>query len=95
MLQGKVLVGHSIHNDLEAMEYTTHDPKLIRDISLYPGYRYEGKPTRLKSLAWDFLNFGIQNGTHSPAEDARAAMGLYILHKHQIDSELKFGGSRV
>ena len=94
MLHGKVLVGHSIHNDLAALEYDTHDPKLIRDISLFTGYRYEGKPTRLKTLAYDFLSFSIQNGTHSPAEDARATMGLYILHKYHIDAELKFGGSK-
>lgn len=90
LLKDKVIVGHSIHNDFEALEYMAHPTKLVRDISLFSKYKYNGKRTKLQTLAADHLQASIQGCDHNSVEDARAALGLYIKMKQQIDNELKF-----
>lgn len=64
--------------------------RLQRDISLYPGYKFEGKKTKLKTLTKEFLSIDIQTGMHSSVEDARATLALYILKKQELDNSLKF-----
>ena len=66
------------------------EKKMQRDISLFSGYKLEGKKTKLKTLAKEFLDLNIQTGIHSPVEDARAALALYILKKQELDQALKF-----
>jgi len=90
LLRDKVIVGHSIHNDFEALEYQSHPDKLVRDISLFSRYKLGGKRTKLQTLAAEHLQVAIQGADHNSVEDARAALGLYIQSKAQIDSELKF-----
>merc|ERR1712151_1451328 len=45
--------------------------------SFLPRFLQNGKSRKLKDLARDFLHLSIQEGSHDPLEDARAAMRLY------------------
>jgi len=81
MLEGRVLVGHALHNDLAALDLE-HPPRLIRDTSTYPplmsdpaaeGREGKARPRALKHLAEEHLGLQIQKGNqgHDPTDDAR------------------------
>jgi RNA exonuclease 4 len=87
ILQGKILIGHALENDLAALKIT-HPWHDIRDTANYPPYMKEIRdgedklimaPRKLKDLAWDHLGRDIQTQgqAHNPIEDARAALRLY------------------
>ncbi|NXW78057.1 I20L2 protein, partial [Hirundo rustica] len=83
ILAGKVVVGHAIHNDFKALQYS-HPKALTRDTSLIPllnrrGGFPENVTISLKRLTKALLNQDIQVGKHghSSVEDARATMELY------------------
>ncbi|KAK9766926.1 3'-5' exonuclease, variant 3 [Basidiobolus ranarum] len=66
LIKDKVIVGHSIHNDLKAL-ILDHPKHLIRDTSVYHVYRKfsKGKTPGLKKLAQQIFNIKIQEGKHS------------------------------
>ncbi|KAF1775202.1 Exonuclease, RNase T/DNA polymerase III [Phytophthora cactorum] len=74
-LQDKIVVGHALKNDFQALMFTP--PKhLIRDTpttdricKLYP--------KSLKNLTEEILGKHIQTGQHDSVEDARATLELY------------------
>lgn len=87
ILQGKILIGHALENDLAALKIT-HPWHDIRDTANYPKFMKEIRdgedrsimaPRKLKELAWDHLGRDIQTlgEAHNPVEDARAALRLY------------------
>ncbi|NWR63674.1 I20L2 protein, partial [Bucorvus abyssinicus] len=83
ILSGKIVVGHSIHNDFKALEYF-HPKALTRDTSKIPllnrkGGFPENIAISLKRLTKELLHRDIQVGRsgHSSVEDARATMELY------------------
>eukprot|EP01024_Parvocaulis_polyphysoides_P061582 TRINITY_DN682_c0_g1_i7.p1 TRINITY_DN682_c0_g1~~TRINITY_DN682_c0_g1_i7.p1 ORF type:complete len:419 (-),score=66.63 TRINITY_DN682_c0_g1_i7:419-1675(-) len=82
ILKGRILVGHSLQNDLKVLQIG-HPKRLIRDTARYPPLLYSKgsrlRPKSLKQLAREQLQLNIQEGEHSSVEDARAA--LYIYHK--------------
>ena len=92
ILHGKILIGHALENDLQALQisHPWHD---IRDSAIYPPFMREGessadsktvlRPRKLKELAQDKLGLDIQNlgEAHDPIEDARAALALYKLER--------------
>jgi RNA exonuclease 4 len=89
LVAGRTLVGHAISNDL-AVLLLSHPKKLIRDTSRYPPLMWSkpGSKKRaqaLRVLAQRELGLKIQEGEHSPVDDARAA--LYLYHKHRKDWE--------
>ncbi|MBN3323362.1 I20L2 protein, partial [Atractosteus spatula] len=95
LLQGKVVVGHAIHNDFKALEYF-HPPALTRDTSRIPlllnaraGLPAAATPS-LKNLTRAILSRDIQVGRkgHSSVEDARATMELYKTVEVQWESTL-------
>ncbi|KAK0119825.1 3'-5' exonuclease [Cadophora gregata] len=88
ILEGRVLIGHAIKNDLAAM-MLGHPRKDIRDTSRYSGFRkYNGGRTpSLRKLAKELLGVDIQGGEHSSIEDARATMLLFRRHKSGFDVE--------
>ena len=97
LLDGRILVGHAIRNDLDAL-LLGHPKRDIRDTSKYAPFRKlaQGKTPSLKRLAHDLLGIDIQSGEHSSIEDARAAMLLFKLEKEGFDKEhLKNWGKRV
>jgi len=100
LLQGRILVGHALKNDLGAL-ILSHPRRDIRDTSRYPKFReYANIPGRtpgLKKLVKEFLGVDIQTGQHSSVEDARATMALFRLEKEGFEKEVikKFGVARA
>ncbi len=94
LLDGKILVGHAIKNDLEAL-LLGHSKRDIRDTSRHPAFRQlaGGKTPSLKKLAREVLGVDIQGGEHSSIEDARATMLLFRREKAGFEKEhvKKFG----
>ncbi|XP_035192146.1 apoptosis-enhancing nuclease isoform X2 [Oxyura jamaicensis] len=94
ILKDKIVVGHAIHNDFQALKYF-HPKDRTRDTSQIPLLnRKAGLPLRasasLKSLAEHLLHKKIQVGCrgHSSVEDAQTAMELYRLVEVQWETEL-------
>ena len=94
LFDGKILVGHAIRNDLEAL-LLSHSKRDIRDTSRHPAFRQlaGGKTPSLKKLAREVLGIDIQAGEHSSIEDARATMLLFRTEKEEFEKEhmKKFG----
>ncbi|XP_066859883.1 apoptosis-enhancing nuclease [Anser cygnoides] len=94
ILKDKIVVGHAIHNDFQALKYF-HPKDRTRDTSRIPLLNQKaGMPVRasasLKSLAKHLLHKKIQVGCrgHSSVEDAQTAMELYRLVEVQWETEL-------
>lgn len=97
LLHDKILVGHALKKDLEALQLT-HPKRDVRDTSRYAPFRVEskGKPPALRNLARSELGLTIQTGEHSSVEDARATMGLFRKEKQgfEEDNRRVFGTKR-
>jgi RNA exonuclease 4 len=98
LIQGRVLVGHAVSHDLKAL-MLGHPRTLLRDTAKYPPLmRSPGAPGRkpkarkLRELARQHLGLVIQEGEHSPVDDARAALYLYQLHRKTWEGALKRPG---
>ncbi|KAM9532831.1 apoptosis-enhancing nuclease isoform 2-T4 [Guaruba guarouba] len=94
ILKDKIVVGHAIHNDFQALKYF-HPKDRTRDTSRIPVLNERaGLPgsasVSLKSLARQLLHKKIQVGCkgHSSVEDAQTAMELYRLVEVQWETEL-------
>ncbi|NXI34394.1 AEN nuclease, partial [Galbula dea] len=94
ILKDKIVVGHAIHNDFQALKYF-HPKDKTRDTSHIPLLKQRaGLPimasVSLKSLARHLLQKKIQVGCrgHSSVEDAQTAMELYRLVEVQWEAEL-------
>ncbi|KAH8150552.1 uncharacterized protein LAJ45_05248 [Morchella importuna] len=87
ILQDRILVGHAVHNDLEAL-MLSHPKRDIRDTSRHPTFRKmsQGRTPGLKKLTKEILGYEIQGGEHSSIEDARACMSLYRLQKDSFET---------
>jgi RNA exonuclease 4 len=97
LVAGRLLVGHSIQNDLDALGLR-HPPDRTRDTARYPplmrvlpGGRQ--KPRSLKELAREHLGLEIQGGEHCSIEDARAALSLYQKHRKEWERWVASGAS--
>ncbi|XP_030624547.1 RNA exonuclease 4 [Chanos chanos] len=90
ILQGRILVGHAIHNDLKVL-LLNHPKKKIRDTQKYKPFKTLVKSSRpaLKELCKQMLNVDVQRGEHSSVQDAQATMRLYTLVKKRWEAELK------
>ncbi|KAF2750497.1 RNA exonuclease 4 [Sporormia fimetaria CBS 119925] len=91
LLQGRILVGHAVKNDLDAL-MLKHEKRYIRDTSQFSKFRelasIPGRTPRLKTLVEKLLGVEIQVGAHSSVEDARATMALYRLEKPRFEEEI-------
>ena len=86
LLRGKTVVGHGLENDFKALGYH-HPRRLVRD-SAHDVQRLlsrRGKPRKLRRIAWEFLGLTIQDGEHSPDEDALAALLLYFRFEREFE----------
>ncbi|KAK4691836.1 RNA exonuclease 4, partial [Lecanoromycetidae sp. Uapishka_2] len=88
LLNGRILVGHAIKNDLAAL-LLGHSKRDIRDTSRHPAFRQlaGGRTPSLKKLARQVLGVDIQGGEHSSIEDARATMLLFRREKEGFARE--------
>lgn len=90
ILQGRIVVGHAIHNDLKIL-LLDHPKKKIRDTQKYKPFRKtvgSGRPA-LRVLCREILHVKVQQGEHSSVQDAQATMRLYTLVKKQWEAEIK------
>ncbi|KAM5298556.1 RNA exonuclease 4 [Ctenodactylus gundi] len=87
MLQGRVLVGHALHNDLKVL-LLDHPKKKIRDTQKYKPFKSQVKSPRpsLKLLSEKILGIKVQQAEHCSIQDAQAAMRLYVLVKRDWET---------
>ncbi|NXJ16408.1 REXO4 exonuclease, partial [Odontophorus gujanensis] len=90
ILNGRILVGHAIHNDLKVL-LLDHPKKKIRDTQRYKPFRQMVKSARpsLKLLCERLLDVQVQTSEHCSIQDAQAAMRLYTLEKKKWEAALK------
>ncbi|KAM9176326.1 RNA exonuclease 4 isoform 1-T1 [Mergus octosetaceus] len=90
ILNGRILVGHALHNDLKVL-FLDHPKKKMRDTQKYKPFRQRVKSARpsLKLLCERLLNVQVQTSEHSSVQDAQAAMRLYTLEKKQWEAAIK------
>lgn len=104
LLDGKILVGHGLKNDLRALGIT-HPWYMMRDTAKYQPFmkaRFEDGilwPKSLKDLCHEHLNRDIQvHGIpHCPHEDALAALDLYrhVMNKWEKVMDYKLTKTRA
>ncbi|RMD45029.1 hypothetical protein DV735_g208, partial [Chaetothyriales sp. CBS 134920] len=75
IIQGRILIGHSISYDLDVL-LLSHPRRDIRDTARLPEYRklVAGSSPSLKLLASQILGISIQDAEHSSIEDARTCV---------------------
>jgi RNA exonuclease 4 len=92
IIEGKILVGHAIHNDLQVL-YLSHPKKKIRDTQKCKVLRQInpsiGGLSSLKNLAKTLLGIDIQDGEHNSVLDAQATMRIYTTYKKEWESFLR------
>ncbi|ETW05318.1 hypothetical protein H310_04270 [Aphanomyces invadans] len=82
ILKDKILVGHAVRNDLQAL-MLTHPKPMLRDTTKYRPYmrrRVNGTkllPKALRHLALEVLGRTIQGGEHDSVIDAQTTLDLY------------------
>lgn len=85
LCKDRVVVGHGIDNDFLALAIHPQWTN-VRDTAFDLRRLREGsRPRKLKTLAADHLGLKIQRGPHDPAEDARAAMYLYLRYEDEFE----------
>ena len=94
MIKNKILIGHGIKNDLNAL-LITHPSIDIRDTSTYKEY-CPYKPIKLKKLVSTYLidnildkNTQFQVGSHDSVMDAKAVLMLYKLKMNKWENDIK------
>ncbi|XP_071430227.1 RNA exonuclease 4 [Pithys albifrons albifrons] len=90
ILQGRILVGHALQNDLKVL-LLDHPQKKIRDTQKYKPFKQRVKSSRpsLKLLCEALLNVQVQTSEHCSIQDAQAAMRLYTLEKKKWEAAVK------
>ncbi|OCF45279.1 RNA exonuclease 4 [Kwoniella heveanensis CBS 569] len=89
LVEGRILVGHAIDNDLKVL-LLSHPRPLIRDTQKCKMLREKAKNKHpgLKKLSEIELGVQIQKASHSSVTDARATMALYRIHKVEWERQL-------
>ncbi|CCE61165.1 hypothetical protein TPHA_0A00800 [Tetrapisispora phaffii CBS 4417] len=87
ILDGRILVGHAVKHDLEAL-FISHPKSMIRDTSRHLPFRQKyskGKAPSLKKLAKELFKIDVQDGQHSSVEDAKTTMLIYKSDKKEFE----------
>jgi len=93
LLKGKILVGHALKNDLDAL-MLTHPKESIRDTARYRPYQRLGgqkwRARKLRDLVKQHCDMDIQQEgeSHDSVDDARAAMELFKVSREAWEAEL-------
>jgi len=94
ILNGKILVGHALKNDLHAL-MLRHPKEMIRDTARYrPLQRYGGnkwRPRKLRDLVKEHCNINIQQEgeSHDSVDDATATMELFKVFRREWEEEIQ------
>mmetsp|Transcript_24148 Transcript_24148/g.29736 ORF Transcript_24148/g.29736 Transcript_24148/m.29736 type:complete len:377 (-) Transcript_24148:111-1241(-) len=100
ILQGKILIGHGLENDLKVMgiyhplcdrrDTATYTPYMRTQESRTSDDKITVCPRKLKDLVWEKLGKKIQviGKAHSPVEDAISAMDLYKADRNEWEVEM-------
>jgi RNA exonuclease 4 len=93
LLNGRILVGHALKNDLDAL-MLTHPPEDTRDTAKYRPYqRWSSKwrPRKLRDLAAEHCQMTIQRDgeSHDSVDDARAAMSVFKVSRVAWEAALE------
>ena len=78
LIDGRVVVGHGLDNDLKVLQLQTHPPSLQFDTLIDLAWG-AGQRKGLAYLSLELLGEPIQRGGHSPKEDAIATVRLLKL----------------
>ncbi|KAH9947154.1 hypothetical protein B0H21DRAFT_856627 [Amylocystis lapponica] len=80
LIKGKILVGHSLWQDLSVLGIP-HPAVATRDVALYQPFRTALKTPNqvigLQTLMWHLMRRRVQDGKICALENARAALDLY------------------
>ncbi|KAF5203831.1 Rna exonuclease [Thalictrum thalictroides] len=88
--KGRLLVGHSLKNDLECLRICYPD-HMLRDTAMYhPLMKTNLASHSLKYLTKTYLGYEIQSGIHDPFENCVAAIRLYKRMRAQDHPMEKF-----
>ncbi|RSH89068.1 hypothetical protein EHS25_002734 [Saitozyma podzolica] len=96
LLEGKIVVGHALWNDLAIVKHR-HPYEDMRDTSLYHPLRRlvsverEGDQPSLKRVTKAVLGREVQEGYHCPVEDARSTMAVFMHVREQYELDLLEG----
>ena len=90
LLKDKIIVGHAVHHDFEALDLTPPENTMLRDTCSYSALRPPNRKQTpsLRLLAEYWLDKVVQAGSHSSIEDARTAMLLFKRFQDQWESTL-------
>lgn len=90
ILQGKILVGHGLQNDLRAL-FLQHPRSRIRDTARFKPFKtmFRGHTPKLKMLTKRIVGVDIQSGEHDSVQDAQAVMRIYTVHHQEWDKMKK------
>lgn len=83
LLDGRILVGHTVSQDLKFLGLT-HPGHRIREIRNFDHFRKVLKQKRpeLDALCLEFLDYDIDLGRHFPEDYAQLKMALFRLHMY-------------
>ncbi|KAN0125088.1 hypothetical protein V8E52_001640 [Russula decolorans] len=94
IIKDKVVVGHSLWNDLSVLGIP-HPAVNTRDVALYQPFRnalkLPGQLVRLPTLTFHLMGRRCQEGQQNPLENARAAMDLYRSHAGEWETAIRDG----
>ncbi|KAF9015081.1 hypothetical protein BDQ17DRAFT_1229133 [Cyathus striatus] len=94
LIKGKILVGHSLWNDLSVLGIP-HPAVATRDVALYQPFRNALRSPHqvvgLQTLAWQLMCRRCQEGQLHPLENARAALDLYRSHADEWEAAVMKG----
>jgi len=91
LLSGKVVVGHAVANDFQALTLS-HPYAFVRDTALFRPLRPPGREKKtpsLMGLAAHWLHESIHEGHHDSVEDARVALRLYRLKSRLWEKQMR------
>ncbi|KAL0951296.1 hypothetical protein HGRIS_008006 [Hohenbuehelia grisea] len=93
LIKGKVIVGHSIWNDLSVLGIP-HNAVATRDVALYVPFRNALRSQQvigLQTLCWHLMCRRCQDGQQNPIENARAALDLYRSNSKEWEASVSKG----
>jgi len=94
LIKDKVVVGHSLWNDLSVLGIP-HPAVNTRDVGLYQPFRNalrsSNQLVRLPTLTFHLMGRKCQEGQQNPMENARAALDLYRSHANEWENAIREG----